>query len=105
MTSHGARGGAVSASVGPYPGRFQGVRCFSRLEKVKLVSAASISDGKIAKSLGGISESHYQIHFKKWYSLSTTDSRCSPLLSIQQEFTEKLWMQLNTSLFSPVQQF
>lgn len=51
MTSQGARGGAVSAGIGPYSGRFQGVCCFSRLEKVKLVSTANISDSKIATSL------------------------------------------------------
>lgn len=51
MTSQGARGGAVSASVGPYPRRLQGVGCFSRLEIVKLVSTANISDSKTAKSV------------------------------------------------------
>lgn len=51
MTSQGARGGAVSASIGSNPRRFQGVCCFSRLEKVKLVSTANISDSKTDKSL------------------------------------------------------
>lgn len=43
VAAHGARRGAVSARVGPYPGRFQGVRCFSGLEKAELVSSADIS--------------------------------------------------------------
>lgn len=51
MTSQGARGGAVSGSIGPYPRRFQGVCRSSRLEKAKLVSTVNISDSKIAKSL------------------------------------------------------
>lgn len=49
VTSQGAGGGAVSAGVGPYPGRFQGVGCFSRLEKVGLVSAAAISDSNVPR--------------------------------------------------------
>lgn len=49
MTSQGARGGAVPASIGPYPRRLQGVCCFPRLEKGKLVSTACFSGYNIAK--------------------------------------------------------
>lgn len=49
VTSQGAGGGAVSAGVGPYPRRFQGVGCFSRLEKVGQVSAAAISESNLLR--------------------------------------------------------
>lgn len=87
MTPQGARGGAVPARVGPYPGGFQGVRCFPRLGTGKLLAllplhtaalpgTAATPHCSIPKALRGIFRSISQEHLKEQYR-GTTDVRCA----------------------------
>lgn len=90
----------MPASIGPYPRRLQGVCCFPRLEKGKLVSTACFSGYNIAKVSMNNSKRHsshsHQTALQPLYSCLQV-----PTVITYKQFTEKVWMQLKKFFFFP----